>query len=246
MNELFEVYNLNIKKVLTQLEENFNSLKFSNTENDSNKIFSKISSLLNEAQKLLRNLDIEISSESQTSEYYLIVKKHRSTYNNYLKNLRKLKEKFEKENKEITLSDSNKNNLIEKNTEEIAYNSFNKLNLARRSTIEMENVGNDVMKDMNGQSIQMKNLNNKIGNVGDELVLSTNVISEMQRIQRKNKNIIIGYSIFLIVIFFIIATYRILPKFIDFSGSNHEYNPPYNNNILYNTTTNSSFFLNKL
>ena len=242
MSELFEIYNSNIKKVYNKLEDNFNSLKFSSNDNDStNKIFSQISLSLNEAQKLLRNLDIEISSESHSSEYYLIVKKHRTTYNNYLKNLRKLKEKYENENKEILLSDLNKNKLGG-NNEEIAYNSFNKLNEARRSTIEMENVGNEVMKDMNGQSLQMKNLNSKINNVGDELVLSTNVMNEMQKHQRKNKIIIISYSIFLTVIFFMIALYRIVPKFFDFSSNNEgkNVNPSYNNNIINNNTSNIS------
>ena len=242
MSELFEIYNSNIKKVFNQLEDNFNTLKLSSNDNDStNNIFSQISTNLNEAQKLLRNLDIEISSESHSSDYYLIVKKHRATYNKYLKNLRKLKEKFENENKEILLSDLNKKKLGD-NNEEIAYNSFNKLNEARRSTLEMENVGNDVMKDMNGQSIQMKNLNSKIGNVGDELVLSTNVINEMQKHHRKNKIIIISYSIFLIVIFFLIALYRIIPKFFDFSSNNEgkNVNPSYNNNIINNNTSNIS------
>ena len=242
MSELFEIYNSNIKKVFNQLEDNFNTLKLSSNFNDStNNIFTQISTSLNEAQKLLRNLDIEISSESHSSDYYLIVKKHRSTYNKYLKNLRKLKEKFENENKEILLSDLNKKKLGD-NNEEIAYNSFNKLNEARRSTLEMENVGNDVMKDMNGQSIQMKNLNSKIGNVGDELVLSTNVINEMQKHHRKNKIIIISYSLFLTVIFFLIALYRIVPKFFDFSSNNEgkNVNPSYNNNIINNNTSNIS------
>jgi hypothetical protein len=244
MSELFEIYNSNIKKVFNQLEDNFNTLKLSSNDNDStNNIFSQISTNLNEAQKLLRNLDIEISSESHSSDYYLIVKKHRATYNKYLKNLRKLKEKFENENKEILLSDLNKKKLGD-NNEEIAYNSFNKLNEARRSTIEMENVGYDVMKDMNGQSIQMKNLNSKIGNVGDELVLSTNVINEMQKHHRKNKIIIISYSLFLTVIFFLIALYRIVPKFFDFSSNNEgkNVNPSYNNNIINNTSNITSIF----
>ena len=104
----------------------------------------------------------------------------------------------------------------------------------------MENVGNDVMKDMNGQSLQMKNLNSKINNVGDELVLSTNVINEMQKHHRKNKIIIISYSLFLTVIFFLIALYRIVPKFFDFSSNNEgkNVNPSYNNNIINNNTSN--------
>ena len=235
MSELFEIYNSNIKKVYNKLEDNFNSLKFSSNDNDStNKIFSQISLSLNEAQKLLRNLDIEISSESHSSEYYLIVKKHRSTYNNYLKNLRKLKEKYENENKEILLSDLNKNKLGGSN-EEIAYNSFNKLQNARRVTIEMEGIGEDVMRDMNGQTDIMKGINSKIGDISNDLNSSTTLISEMQKIQRRNKAIIYLYGAFLIFLFLIIAFFRIYPKF-----KSNSPNP--NSETIKTNNTNISIF----
>ena len=47
-------------------------------------------------------------------------------------------------------------------------------------------------------------------------------------------------NLFLTVIFFLIALYRIVPKFFDFSSNNEgkNVNPSYNNNIINNNTSN--------
>ena len=82
---------------------------------------------------------------------------------------------------------------------------FNKLQNARRVTIEMQGIGQDVMRDMNGQSETMKSINSKIGNVSDDLSSSSSLISEMQKIRRRNKMIIYLYGGFLIILFLIIA-----------------------------------------
>ena len=107
---------------------------------------------------------------------------------NISKRFRKEKEKYENSIKTVSL-DINSDNNIKKNIkdDEIAYNSFNKLQNARRVTIEMQGIGQDVMRDMNGQSETMKSINSKIGNVSDDLSSSSSLISEMQKIRRRNK-----------------------------------------------------------
>ena len=124
--------------------------------------------------------------------------------------------------------------------DEIAYNSFDKLQNARRVTIEMQGIGQDVMRDMNGQTETMKNINSKIGNVSDDLSSSTSLISEMQKIQRRNKIIIYLYGGFLVIVFLIIAFFRIYPKF----KSNN--NPNENNEPINTNNTNISSSINHL
>ncbi len=205
MSGLFDVYQTNVKMLFQKISNNLETIS-SETENKLNQIEKDLS----ETQKLLKNLEIEVAGESPVSDIYLIVKNYKNGYAQYNKRYKKEKEKFENNIKSVSLGIN-----INKNfqNEEIAYNSFNKLQNARRVTIEMEGIGEDVMRDMNGQSDIMKGINSKIGDISNDLNSSTTLISEMQKIQRRNKAIIYLYGAFLIFLFLIIAFFRIYPKF---------------------------------
>ncbi len=205
MSGLFDVYQTNVKMLFQKIANNLDSIS-TETENK----LTEIEKDLLETQKLLKNLEIEVAGESPVSDIYLIVKNYKNGYAQYNKRYKKEKEKFENNIKSVSLGIN-----INKNfqNEEIAYNSFNKLQNARRVTIEMEGIGEDVMRDMNGQSDIMKGINSKIGDISNDLNSSTTLISEMQKIQRRNKAIIYLYGAFLIFLFLIIAFFRIYPKF---------------------------------
>ena len=96
--------------------------------------------------------------------------------------------------------------------ENIAYNSFDKLEKAKRATIEMENIGNDVMREFDTQKDQIKTITHKVGDMGDQLTTSTGLISEMERREKRNKNILIIFGIALFVIFLGIVIVRLFPK----------------------------------
>ncbi len=205
MSGLFDVYQTNVKMLFQKIANNLDSIS-TETENK----LTEIEKDLLETQKLLKNLEIEVAGESPVSDIYLIVKNYKNGYAQYNKRYKKEKEKFENNIKSVSLGIN-----INKNfkNEEIAYNSFNKLQNARRVTIEMEGIGEDVMRDMNGQTDIMKGINSKIGDISNDLNSSTTLISEMQKIQRRNKAIIYLYGAFLIFLFLIIAFFRIYPKF---------------------------------
>ena len=209
MSGLFDIYQSNVKMLFQKISNNLDTISSETGEK-----IDLIESDLKEVQKLLKNLEIEVAAESPVSDTYLIVKNYKNGYNQYTKRFRKEKEKYQNSIKSVSLDinskDSIKNNI---KNDEIAYNSFDKLQNARRATIEMQGIGQDVMRDMNGQSETMKNINSKIGNVSDDLSSSTTLISEMQKIKRRNKMIIYLYGGFLILLFLIIAFFRIYPKF---------------------------------
>ena len=231
MSGLFDIYQSNVKMLFQKISNNLDTISSETGEK-----IDLIESDLKEVQKLLKNLEIEVAAESPVSDTYLIVKNYKNGYNQYTKRFRKEKEKYQNSIKSVSLDinskDSIKNNI---KNDEIAYNSFDKLQNARRATIEMQGIGQDVMRDMNGQSETMKNINSKIGNVSDDLSSSTSLISEMQKIRRRNKIIIYLYGGFLIILFLIIAFFRIYPKF---KTDNPNQNPePINTN---NTNISSS------
>ena len=229
MSGLFDIYQSNVKMLFQKISNNLDTISSETGEK-----IDLIESDLKEVQKLLKNLEIEVAAESPVSDTYLIVKNYKNGYNQYTKRFRKEKEKYQNSIKSVSLDinskDSIKNNI---KNDEIAYNSFDKLQNARRATIEMQGIGQDVMRDMNGQSETMKSINSKIGNVSDDLSSSTSLISEMQKIRRRNKMIIYLYGGFLIILFLIIAFFRIYPKF-------KTNNPNKNNDPIKTNNTNIS------
>ena len=230
MSELFDIYQSNVKILFQKISNNLDTIS-----NETGEKIDLIENDLKEVQKLLKNLEIEVAGESPVSDIYLIVKNYKNGYNQYIKRFRKEKEKYENSIKTVSLGINSDNN-IKKNIkdDEIAYNSFNKLQNARRVTIEMQGIGQDVMRDMNGQSETMKSINSKIGNVSDDLSSSSSLISEMQKIRRRNKMII-----YLIILFLIIAFFRIYPKF-------KTNNPNKNNDQIKANNTNISISVKHL
>ena len=102
----------------------------------------------------------------------------------------------------------------------------------------MEGLGQDVMRDMNSQSETMKGINSKIGDVSNDLNTSNALLTEMNKIQRRNKTIVYLYGAFLFFVFLVIAFFRIYPKFK--SGNNNINNvEPLN---IQNKSNITSFF----
>ena len=234
MSSLIDIYQSKLKKLNQKIEYNFGTLSKKTEEK-----LSEINDNLKESQKLLKNLELEVSGESQQSNSYLILKIYKNSYNEYSKKYKVEKEKYENSLKEVSLGINSDINLKQNlKNDEIAYNSFNKLENVRRISIEMEGLGQDVMRDMNSQSETMKGINSKIGDVSNDLNTSNALLTEMNKIQRRNKTIVYLYGAFLFFVFLVIAFFRIYPKFK--SGNNN------NNNVeplnIQNKSNITSFF----
>ena len=233
MSSLIDIYQSKLKKLNQKIEYNFGTLSKKTEEK-----LSEINNNLKESQKLLKNLELEVSGESQQSNSYLILKIYKNSYNEYSKKYKVEKEKFENSLKEVSLGINSDINLKQNlKNDEIAYNSFNKLENVRRISIEMEGLGQDVMRDMNSQSETMKGINSKIGDVSNDLNTSNALLTEMNKIQRRNKTIVYLYGAFLFFVFLVIAFFRIYPKFK--SGNNNNNAEPLN---IQNKSNITSFF----
>ena len=233
MSSLIDIYQSKLKKLNQKIEYNFGTLSKKTEEK-----LSEINDNLKEPQKLLKNLELEVSGESQQSNSYLILKIYKNSYNEYSKKYKVEKEKFENSLKEVSLGINSDINLKQNlKNDEIAYNSFNKLENVRRISIEMEGLGQDVMRDMNSQSETMKGINSKIGDVSNDLNTSNALLTEMNKIQRRNKTIVYLYGAFLFFVFLVIAFFRIYPKFK--SGNNNNNAEPLN---IQNKSNITSFF----
>ena len=205
MSELFDIYQENIKILFKKVSSSFDSLKQSKNRQGE---LDSIDKSLHEIEKLIKDLDIHITTELSDQNFSIYVKNFKTGYEMYRKRYLKEKDKividvYMKKIELKTMSSTVNDN--------IAYKSFEKLQNAKRATIEMESVGNDTLKEFDSQKDQIKKITNKVSDMDDQLSSSTELITEMDRREKRN-NILVIFAITLLVIFFGILIIRILPK----------------------------------
>lgn len=206
MSELFEIYQENIKILFKKVSSSFDSLKQSKNRQIE---LDTIDKSLHEIEKLIKDLDIHITTGLSDQNFSIYVKNFKTGYEMY--RTRYLKEK----DKIIIDVNMKKIELIAMSSpvnDNIAYKSFEKLQNAKRTTIKMENIGNEALKEFDSQKDQIKTIKNKVCDIDDHLSSSTGLITEMDRREKRNKNILVIFSVTLVVIFFGILIIRILPK----------------------------------
>ena len=205
MSELFDIYQENIKILFKKVSSSFDSLKQSKNRQGE---LDSIDKSLHEIEKLIKDLDIHITTGLSDQIFSIYVKNFKTGYEMYRKRYLKEKDKividvYMKKIELKTMSSTVNDN--------IAYKSFEKLQNAKRATIEMESVGNDTLKEFDSQKDQIKKITNKVSDMDDQLSSSTGLITEMDRREKRN-NILVIFAITLLVIFFGILIIRILPK----------------------------------
>ena len=205
MSELFDIYQENIKILFKKVSSSFDSLKQSKNRQGE---LDSIDKSLHEIEKLIKDLDIHITTGLSDQNFSIYVKNFKTGYEMYRKRYLKEKDKividvYMKKIELKTMSSTVNDN--------IAYKSIEKLQNAKRATIEMESVGNDTLKEFDSQKDQIKKITNKVSDMDDQLSSSTGLITEMDRRGKRN-NILVIFAITLLVIFFGILIIRILPK----------------------------------
>ena len=205
MSELFDIYQENIKILFKKVSSSFDSLKQSKNRQGE---LDSIDKSLHEIEKLIKDLDIHITTGLSAQNFSIYVKNFKTGYEMYRKRYLKEKDKividvYMKKIELKTMSSTVNDNIANK--------SFEKLQNAKRATIEMESVGNDTLKEFDSQKDQIKKITNKVSDMDDQLSSSTGLITEMDRREKRN-NILVIFAITLLVIFFGILIIRILPK----------------------------------
>ena len=205
MSELFDIYQENIKILFKKVSSSFDSLKQSKNRQGE---LDSIDKSLHEIEKLIKDLEIHITTGLSDQNFSIYVKNFKTGYEMYRKRYLKEKDKIviDVYMKKIELK-----TMTSTVNDNIAYKSFEKLQNAKRATIEMESVGNDTLKEFDSQKDQIKKITNKVSDMNDQLSSSTGLITEMDRREKRN-NILVIFAITLLVIFFGILIIRILPK----------------------------------
>ena len=213
MTDLLKTYETNFRKNNDTIELNFNKIElFLTSNNDSerektkiNKSFllDEIDKLIEEQQRILKQMEIEICSLMNRDDYEEFNTKLSLFKKNLVLNRKKFNELYLKEDSKNNSSDNilinEKNNNI-LNKERYMLERNEKLQRVQRSLSNTESIGSNIIVNMDSQTKNMKNITGKIKNMKDDLKESNNILKKMKKRTKKNKYIIIFFAIFILLI----------------------------------------------
>ncbi len=213
MTELLITYEKSFQKNNDIITSNFNKIDSylsSNKDSEREKtkinistILDEIDKLIEEQQKILKQMEIEICSLINRDDYEEFSSKLSSFKKNLAMNKKKYNELYLKEDSRNNSSDNillteNSNNLMSKENYLLQRNE--KLQQVQRSLSSTESIGTNIIVNMDNQTKNMKNITGKIKHMGQDLQESNNILTKMKRRTKKNKYMIIFFIIAFILI----------------------------------------------
>ena len=213
MTELLITYEKSFQKNNDIITSNFNKIDSylsSNKDSEREKtkinistILDEIDKLIEEQQKILKQMEIEICSLINRDDYEEFSSKLSSFKKNLAMNKKKYNELYLKEDSKNNSSDNillteNSNNLMSKENYFLQRNE--KLQQVQRSLSSTESIGTNIIVNMDNQTKNMKNITGKIKHMGQDLQDSNNILTKMKKRTKKNKYIIIFFIIAFILI----------------------------------------------
>ena len=213
MTELLITYEKSFQKNNDIITSNFNKIDSylsSNKDSEREKtkinistILDEIDKLIEEQQKILKQMEIEICSLINRDDYEEFSTKLSTFKKNLAMNKKKYNELYLKEDSKNNSSDNillteNSNNLMSKENYLLQRNE--KLQQVQRSLSSTESIGTNIIVNMDNQTKNMKNITGKIKHMGQDLQDSNNILTKMKKRTKKNKYIIIFFIIAFILI----------------------------------------------
>ena len=213
MTELLITYEKSFQKNNDIITSNFNKIDSyltSNKDSEREKtkinignILDEIDKLIEEQQKILKQMEIEICSLINRDNYEEFSSKLSTFKKNLAMNKKKYNELYLKEDSRNNSSDNillteNSNNLMSKENYLLQRNE--KLQQVQRSLSSTESIGTNIIVNMDNQTKNMKNITGKIKHMGQDLKDSNNILTKMKKRTKKNKYIIIFFIIAFILI----------------------------------------------
>ena len=213
MTELLITYEKSFQKNNDIITSNFNKIDSylsSNKDSEREKtkinistILDEIDKLIEEQQKILKQMEIEICSLINRDDYEEFSTKLSTFKKNLAMNKKKYNELYLKEDSRNNSSDNillteNSNNLMSKENYLLQRNE--KLQQVQRSLSSTESIGTNIIVNMDNQTKNMKNITGKIKHMGQDLQDSNNILTKMKKRTKKNEYIIIFFIIAFILI----------------------------------------------
>lgn len=207
MSDVFNLYedslNENFTKI-TNITNNMQNLSREKTESAIN----EANHYIQEAQTLLKKLELEAASNINKERLNMKVKNYKSEFNSLKQAFFKQQNHYinAKSNEAIYLNSDDVNDKKLVDNEELAYHQNSKLDKALGNVLEMEHRGNEVMRQLDHQTNIMNRVNHNIDDMNYQLGDSNSLLGKMMRRENRNKVVILIAIIFFAIILIIIAT----------------------------------------
>ena len=216
MTDLLKTYENTFRKYEDNIFNNFNKISITIKSNPSlqseiNNLLEQNEKLIKEQSKVLKQMDIELSSlKGDVYEQFNVkLSSFKKTLDMNKKKLNKLTDKVDDKNDSFMTE----NNLLDGGTskkEESLFKHKQKLQEVQKVLNNTENIGNNIMVNMDDQTKGMKNVSGKLKNIGKDIDESSNVIGNMKLRKSNNKKIILMLVIILLIIIIGFIVYKIL------------------------------------
>ena len=218
MSEIYNIYESSFKTLCKKIDSTLNVDEYNS------KTLSELRINIQEINRLVKQMQLEINNLKTTKkklsrEIEQNLKNYKNIVNEYNSKLVEIQEDFNKKNKynNINIEMTNKNILIDDdvnvNTQnqgliEDDYVQQEKINYIGREVFDIEKIGNNISDNLYGQGEQMKDIRHNIHAMNHEADVSNNLITKIMKQARRNKILMYGSGILIVLIFIMVIIYK--------------------------------------
>ena len=205
MSEIYNIYESSFKALSKKIDAILNIEDY-NTKN-----LEELRTSIQEINRLVKQMQLEINNLKTTKnkinkEIEQNLKKYKNIVNEYNTKLVTIQENINNKNKNI-LIDEETNNKNEGLIED-EYAQQAKINYIGRQVYDIETMGNEISDNLYLQSEQMKGIRDNVNNMSHEADTSNSLIIKIINEAKKNKLIMYGLGVLVVLIFIIIMIYK--------------------------------------
>ena len=216
MSEIYNIYESSFKTLCKKIDS------IVNVEEYNSKTLSELRINIQEINRLVKQMQLEINNLKTTKkklsrEMEQNLRNYKNIVNEYNSKLVEIQEDFNKKNKynNINIEMTNKNILIDDdiNTQnqgliEDDYIQQEKVNYIGREVLDIEKIGNNISDNLHGQGEQMRDITHNIHAMNHEADVSNNLITKIMKQARRNKILMYGSGILIVLIFIMVIIYK--------------------------------------
>ena len=216
MSEIYSIYESSFKTLCKKIDATLNVDEY-NPKN-----LKELRTNIQEINRIVKQMQLEINNLKLTKnklskEIEQNFKNYKNIVNEYNNKLVEIQDEMNTKNKynNINIEMQNKNILIDEdiNTQnqgliEDEYAQQEKINYIGREVLDIEKIGNNISDNLYVQGEQMKEIRNNIFGMNREADVSNNLIITIMNQARRNKILMYGSGVLIILIFIMVMAYK--------------------------------------
>ena len=208
MSDVFKIYEDSLNISINNIKRILNKKDFNNDD------ISKLSDNLKESKRLIKQMNLEISSLKNSNKFEKEIENkftnYQTTIENYSQEIYRIQNNFNNNSKTF-----NSNIMLEGNDSE-SNRQLQKMGLIenedgfiidemQREAYKIEDIGKNINYNLNQQGEQMQSIRNNIIDLNKDIDQSNNLINKL--LKRENRNRCIVYLIIIIAIVLLFIYY---------------------------------------